>query len=138
MITFRCYDESGVREDFQAHTARDAAQEYVDSGDWGDTDTTWWCYVHTVEIDAEGEEIEGSEDSFRIAVEPKEPACVELEHDWDREHVSGHGGGVIVESTCEHCGHRRIVNTWAQCRSSGVQGLRSVAYREPEHESAAA
>src|SRR5690606_20815209 len=33
---------------------------------------------------------------------------------------------------CAYCGHYMIIDTWAQRRDTGEQGLRSVEYREPD------
>lgn len=136
--TFRCWDDSGTEIDIEAPTADEAAQEYVDGGDWGEQSKTWWCSVTTVEL-VDGEPDDDTCESHTIAVEPDEPKCSAREHEWrspfaivggikENPGVFGHGGGVKVHEVCVHCGCERVTDTWAQNPVTGEQGLRSVEY----------
>jgi hypothetical protein len=82
--------------------------------------------------------------SATVALDPDEPECSGGEHDWQSPHhilggleenpgVFGHGGGVIIEEVCMHCGCARITDTWAQNPDTGEQGLRSVEYSEGKY-----
>lgn len=135
---FRCWDDSGTEIDIEAPNADEAAQEYVDGGDWGEQSKTWWCSVTTVEL-VEGEPDDDTRESHTIAVEPDEPKCSAGEHDWrspfaivggikENPGVFGHGGGVNIHEVCVHCGCGRVTDTWAQNPVNGEQGLRSVEY----------
>lgn len=138
MAKWICSDGSGARETIEAPTAEAAAQEYADSGEWDTTGGTVWIHVGIVPVDA-------PEDprSVTITIHPPEPKCTAAEHDWRSPHsvvgglhenpgVVGHGGGVVITEVCAHCGAYRITDTWAQDRETGEEGLRSVAYRQPD------
>jgi hypothetical protein len=120
-----------------ADSAGEAAQRYVDEGDWGESDTTRWVRVHVYRAH------EQWDDGWWITVplDPEEPPCrsEEGEHDWQnpielvggiRENpgVFGHGGGVKIHEVCVRCGARRVTDTWAQDPCTGEQGLESVTY----------
>lgn len=140
MPTYMCWDESGTRVEISAESAVQAAKAYVADGDWGDHDETIWVRVRTAELATDGSL--GDTELHTVAIEPTEPACSFDEgHDWQSPHelvggleenpgVFGHGGGVLINEVCAHCGCRRITDTWAQDPLSGEQGLRSVEYRE--------
>lgn len=135
-----------------ADSAREAAEEYVSDGDWGDDSSTSWVDVHTWRIglqlgDDGVEEIRVDEETHTIAIEPREPACADgHEHDWRSPHsvvggcesnpgVWAHGGGVVITEVCLHCGRYRDTDTWAQHPQTGEQGLRSVEYRDADEAS---
>lgn len=130
-----------------AETAREAAQEYVDDGDWGDNDATSWVTVYVTPIDDDGEELEDEREDFTIFIKPDEPDCEgRKEHDWrspysvlgglkENPGVMGNGGGVIIKEVCAHCGKYRITNTWAQNYETGEQGLESVEYEDADSDS---
>src|SRR5690606_33066627 len=42
---------------------------------------------------------------------------------------------VIITDICMHCARYRIVDTWAQRRDTGEQGLEAIEYREPDESS---
>jgi hypothetical protein len=120
-----------------ATSAREAARQYVDDGDWGESDTTMWVHVHVWPAGGDADDSE----RIRIEIEPDEPACEsdEGEHDWQnpielvggiRENpgVFGHGGGVKIHEVCVRCGAFRVTNTWAQDPETGEQGLESITY----------
>ena len=140
-------DDGNAEVDYpDAETGREAAEEYVAGGDWGDVSETTWIRVSAwqvcVSVDAAGNRIEGryGDQSYTIAEEPEEPECAAgHEHEWTSPHeivggieenpgVQGHGGGVICEEVCLRCGCTRITDTWAQCPETGEQGLTSVRY----------
>lgn len=142
MNKYRC-DDGNAEVEIYAETARDAAQEYVDDGDWGEVTGTKWITVYVQQVDDDGNEI-GDRERIKIALEPDEPSCIDSrgdDHDWrspielvggcrENPGVYGHGGGVIITEVCMYCGTERTVDTWAQDRSDGEQGLESVRYEE--------
>ncbi len=70
-----------------------------------------------------------------LDIDPVSPPCQEgISHEWEEDEngVSGHGGGVIVTSTCKHCKLHRTTDTWAQNMATGEQGLASVKYDDSE------
>lgn len=95
--------------------------------------------THYVDVRVQCEET-GEEASDTVVVEPLEPPCSADEHYWDvpfRVLVWGHGGGVVSSTVCRHCGWYRRVDTWAQRRDTGEQGLTETAYLEPDERSLA-
>src|SRR5438067_469361 len=145
MKRYLCNDGNAEIE-IAADSAREAAQQYVDGGDWGVNQETDWVDVYVQEIDEDGEEV-GDRQCIKIAIEPDEPECSDgNEHDWQSPHsllggieenpgVWGHGGGVIITEVCVHCGIYRDTDTWAQDMSTGEQGLRSINYRDADEAS---
>lgn len=132
----------------------EAAQEYVDDGDWGDQSMTSWIDVATWregwEIDEDGEtsEVQVDEETHTIEIQPEEPDCEADKHDWrapfellggieENPGCWGHGGGVIYREVCAHCGVYRVTDTWAQRRDTGEQGLRSIEYEPADEDSRA-
>lgn len=117
-----------------ADSAEDAAQEYVDDGDWGDdsagcyTIYTWPGY-YVGEAYVEDRE---DRDSHNIVVDPDEPDCDDgHEHDWCTPHAVlggiksnpgcwAHGGGVIAKEICRHCGLLKTTDTYATNPSNGT------------------
>lgn len=152
MPNYRVWDVSGHVCFLSADSIDAAAQEYVDGGDWPYTTET---VHHQIWVDGEGPE---SPVTTIVSVDPDEPPCegtpaeddpadmwrqdtgpygrpVHVRtagHDWRETGVRGNGGGVIVRERCAHCGMVQITNTWAQCPSNGVQGLRSVSYEHAD------
>ena len=43
----------------------------------------------------------------------------------------------MITEVCAQCGRYRVTDTWAQCRDTGEQGLRSVTYRPADDPSLA-
>ena len=132
--------------EIEAETAEEAAQEYVDGGDWETTGETWWIDIRCTPLDDAGEEIEDDAETITIAVEQEEPECQEADHDWcsplevvggieSNPGVWGHGGGVKITEVCRHCGAYRITDTWAQRQDTGEQGFRSTEYRDADSDS---
>lgn len=95
---------------------------------------TFWEDVSWVRIDKNGDDIEGTEDEETFAVDPPEPPCRRAEHRWREESTQCHGGGVVIQYRCRHCGLVREYDSWAQRRDTGEQGLRSVTYDMTEYE----
>ena len=127
-----------------ADTAEEAAQKYVDGGDWEAETSTWWIDVLCTPTDDDGEPIEDEAETVTITVDPDEPDCSAPDHDWcspievvggidSNPGVWGHGGGVKITEVCRHCGGYRITDTWAQRQDTGEQGLESVEYREADN-----
>jgi len=124
-----------------------ALTEWTRSGDWEENDRTFWICDRAWPIDpVTGEEIDEERVDVRVAFEPAEPACEADGHDWKSPHsvlggleenpgVWGKGGGVVIREVCLHCGAYRVTDTWAQDRSTGVQGLESVTYEDADDDS---
>lgn len=104
----------------------EAAQIWVQTGDYPDHPETWW--IHLAVRRAYKRKKRGDFSSVSVEVPPDEPECTESKHKWVDEQTRCNGGGVIITDTCEHCGVKRIINTWAQDRETGSQGLTSVRY----------
>lgn len=137
-----------------ADSGGEAARLYVDGGDWGEPEETSWVKVYTwrrvlvLEEDGTTTELCMDRDSYSVAIEPDEPECTEDEHDWDDPHdvVGGcesnpgvycHGGGVVMRYVCAHCGRYMVIDTWAQDRTTGQQGLRGTSYEDADETSMA-
>lgn len=118
----------------------EAAQSYVDDGDWKRDETSWIdVRVWREAIDSNGDIVDVDVENHTITIQPSEPECDESEHDWqspeqivggckENPGVHGHGGGVIITEVCMNCGCERCTDTWAQNPANGVQGLRKVSY----------
>lgn len=96
-------------------------------------------YVEEVMIDRE---------QHTVNLDPPEPECAGDEHEWrsplsvvggieSNPGVWAHGGGVLIREVCRHCGRYRETDTWAQCPTTGAQGLRSVTYKDADGDSLA-
>ena len=132
-------DDGNAEVRVDAESAEDAAQEYVDDGDWGLDDHTIWVTVWVQPVSEHGHPI-GDRDSYRITLDPSEPSCSHEDgHDWQspielvggiesNPGVRGHGGGVVMTDVCLRCGCERVRDTWAQDPEDGTQGLDSVCY----------
>jgi len=143
-------DDGNVEVEYDSDSGEEAAQLYVDEGSWGNSSETQWVKVYywRVGYDEDGDEQQVYHGSYLAEVEPDEPECSADEHDWcspievvhgcvENPGVYGHGGGVIITEVCRHCGIYRETDTWAQDRSSGRQGLESIAYRDADEQSLA-
>lgn len=140
--TYQCTD-GYARVAIEADTPREAAQAYVDQGDWGDDAAeTCWITVYVTRCAAPDDPDEPERESYQIPLHPIEPDCSdgEHEHEWQAPYeilgglpenpgVWGHGGGVIIDEICGRCGIYRRTDTWAQDPETGRQGLRSITYR---------
>lgn len=122
-------DDGGAIIEVEAETGKEAAQEYVDEGDWGDVEETTWINMRVWQVTNGGDRV--NEEYHTITLEPEEPPCESELHDWQEDSVQGNGGGVIVVDRCQHCGLERTTNTWAQNRATGEEGLRSIKYAQP-------
>jgi hypothetical protein len=126
--------EDGVEEVVEAESldeAKKLARAALREGDWEGDETTCWPKA---EVYAEGEDGEWElVGETYITVHPKEPPCAEdedggeMDHDWCDEDLQAHGGGMVVEEVCRHCGTVRVRDTWSD-------GLRreSVSYRDAD------
>lgn len=124
----------------RATSGAEAAQDYVDDGDWGEREETDWVKVRAwraVEgVDAEGNTYSGvwQEDTHTVELPPNDPTP-DCEHDWQEyEPVRGHGAGVIYSNVCMRCGLIEEIDTYAQNPLTGEQGLTSVRYSGDEEE----
>ena len=112
-------------------SGKEAAQEYVDTGDWGPIEATTWISVRVWReaLDDAGEPIKIDEDWHKISLDPAVPSCSHDAHDWHEVGVWGHGAGVRMADCCRHCGCGRHIDTWAQDPEDGEQGLNSIRYQ---------
>jgi hypothetical protein len=142
-------DDGNAEIEMEADSGGEAAQEYVDGGEWGDRSETSWISVWAWRegIDADGEFVAVGRDKYKITLEAEEPECKDgFEHDWqsplsivggckENPGVYGSGGGVTIREVCLHCGCKKVTDTWAQDPTDGEQGLTSIDYTEREYES---
>ncbi|MEA3225106.1 MAG: hypothetical protein U9Q07_04085 [Planctomycetota bacterium] len=143
-------DDGNAEIDIEADSAREAAQEYVDGGDWGmdeDDASTTWIDVRVWKCDENGQIVDEDESELvTITLQPPEPRCHDGEdHDWKRPEwlggckenpgVQGHGGGTRGTDVCRRCGCYRHWDGWAQRPDTGEQGLDSVRYTAADEQS---
>ena len=135
-------DDGNAEVEMVSDSFAEAAQEYVDDGDWGDSClSTDWVTIYVWRRWILGDiVIDEERESFSIAIEPQEPECLnESGHEWvtpykvlgglpENPGCWGHGGGIIQHEVCVHCGTLRTTDTWAQRRDTGEQGLTSITY----------
>ncbi len=136
-------DDGNAEIEYSSEMApSEAADLYVDGGDWGERDRTTWVTVYTYRkgVDGDGKIRRVDRESHKVAIEAEEPECEDGgEHDWQSPYdilggckenpgVWGNGGGVIINEVCVKCGCGRTIDTWAQDMTDGEQGLRSVSY----------
>jgi hypothetical protein len=139
-------DDGHAEVDYsEMSSGREAADAYVASGDWSgdvDEDDQRTCYIHVhtwrvglrlVDDDAASDEREVEAcseidtETHVIDVDPTEPRCAsdvqrsERKHDW-----SGN------DSTCPHCGVRRIERDDATDAGTGQQGKHMIRYIRPD------
>lgn len=91
----------------------------------------------------------GETASDTIQLDEPAPDCIDgQDHDWQspyevlgglRENpgVWGKGAGIIAREVCRHCGTYRVIDTWAQRRDTGEQGLETVTYEPSDDDSRA-
>lgn len=127
-------------------TLNEAANEYVEDGDWGDQSSTNWIDVYAWRRWTLGKVVHDEDrECFTVEIDPEEPECTEEKHDWCSPHdvvggikenpgVWGNGGGLIINEVCRHCGCLKTIDTWAQRRDNGEQGLSSVIYDDGNHQ----
>jgi hypothetical protein len=127
--TWRCSDAdvAGTDLDIEADSAREAAEEYVSSGDFEPRERTCWIRVRCESAD--------DSDLIKVAIEPIEPKCeAGHAHAWRDGEPSGSGGGRLYIDTCRRCGVRRSTDTWASDPADGEQGLTQLAYLEADED----
>lgn len=141
MPAYLC-DDGNAEIEINAGSAKEAAQEYVDEGDYAReaSEGTYWVDVWVGAVGGAKEDRE----QITVTVDPEEPDCAEgQDHNWISPHwlvggceenpgVWGHGGGVIYNEACRHCGCGKHTDTWAQNMNTGEQGLCSVRYEVGE------
>lgn len=134
-------------------SGHDAAQSYVDGGEWGDIESgvTIDVTVWREGIDSEGDVVRVDVQEHGITILPEEPECAQAKdgaHDWQYPHGLVGGcdsnpgvwatGGTSFEflSVCANCGiFRRETSTGAQ-RNPG-DAKKTVEYLPPTTESLA-
>jgi hypothetical protein len=135
------FKAEGAEETITATSLADArtqAVEWAREGDYIDEgqETIW--------VDVRVDGADGSHDTVTVAIDPEEPECSdENGHEWaapvdivggckESPGVYGHAGGVTISEVCVHCGCRKLIDTWAQRRDTGEEGLKSLRY-DPKH-----
>lgn len=131
-FTVKWLDGSDVTEEIIASSLEEAAElasDMLRDADYNDLESTIWPEADVWDnVDSDNTK------RVRVTVDPAEPKCTRehrsdaLEHEWEQVYCRGNGGGVIVHESCEHCGKRRITNTWATNPANGTQGHDSVSY----------
>lgn len=140
--------DGGEHAEYDVDARQVAAARYVNDGEHSDPVSTVWhtvtvwprYYVYAYVVD----DVDDSS-THRVAVDPKEPPCSNLLHNWQAEYavvggvkenpgVWGHGGGVRINEVCASCGLLRVTDTWAQNPDTGEQGLQSVEYHKEGHQ----
>lgn len=138
--TYTCWDDSGVRMEIDAATAKEAAEEYAKDSGLEPASRTRWAHVWASLGDDDAE-------SFRIDIDAEIPVCV-LDgngHVWsspieivggikENPGVFGKGGGVLINEVCQICGCGRVTDTWACDPNNGERGLAAVEYRPGEYD----
>jgi hypothetical protein len=113
-------------------SGREAAERYVDGGQWGDPDdlTSSWVEVWVWTEDPDDPDGEPSDEACHyVPLHPDEPPCDdEHEHDWVLRDEQLSGGGAIIEWACTQCGCRHLKDSWARDPESGREGLTSHSY----------
>jgi len=110
---------------------RDAAEEFVYSAEWPETDETVWVrvVVRNLGVTHDGQAVSWNAGRYTIAVDPDEPDCTDDGgHDWVEDYTTFHGGSTYTQETCAICGLRKITDGWARDPKSGAEGLHSVSY----------
>lgn len=144
-------DNGHCEVEIEADSAKEAAQEYVDNGDYGHDCQTVHIHVYVCEGIDDGYRY--GEFSHTITVDPPTPKCEadgeEFDsHDWQAPHsilagdpknpgFFGHGRGAIIKHVCAHCGIYRKENTSAQNMDTGEYGLNTVTYFNADKKSIA-
>jgi hypothetical protein len=141
---FYVADDGNYSMMIEASNPKEAAEKYVDGGDWGiNTKTSWvriyvwggWRKEKNVIMHGLHSNHKKYIGSYRIEIEPDVIKCYsERGHRWadDGPHCRtwGNGGGVISKEICPRCGLIRISNSWDYDPSTGEQGLISEEYIE--------
>lgn len=133
----------------EAESHQEAAEEYVETGEWGDRTSTQWIDVVVAKrrVLPNGEIERFDEESVTVTLSAEEPPCLSgYEHEWvsplsvvggcqENPGVFASGGGARSVNICKHCGIYREDDTWAQRGDTGEQGLYSVSYRQADEKS---
>jgi hypothetical protein len=113
---------------------KEAAQEYVEGGEWGQGSPGFMgasVEVRTwqVAIDKDGDDVRVNEEWHTIDIEPEEPECPASEHEWTSEYEGGlrenpgvwstGGTSMCFHSHCEKCGMSRVTNITGPQRNPG-------------------
>ena len=111
-------DDGNNEVEYSGLTHNEAAQQYVDEGDYGVGHQTVYIAVSTYRYgyDDEGDLVQCDEERHTIEIDPPEPPCESDsadedhngQHDWLPYSLNGHGGGAISKHICRHCGMWKI------------------------------
>jgi len=142
-------DDTGEIYDIEAETIDEAIDEmhlWMEDVYFDRSDGTVFYSASLYEVDENGEIIGFSLYDETMELHPDEPACTDGDHDWQKPYellggltenpgVWGKGGGIVYTEVCKKCGLYRTIDTWAQNRDTGEQGLTSISYRAPDEQS---
>lgn len=153
------YADDGNAEVYfpDAKSGKEAAEQYVEDGDYGDSggivEVSYWKRAICMYKDEDGEE--DIDDDVKIDYEtidveiqtPEPPCCQEEGHNWESPHellggleenpgVWGHGAGVIENTVCSNCGMQRCIDTAATDPSTGRE-FTEYSYKEPNEKTLA-
>jgi len=124
-------------------TPEEVAQEYVNSGNWGESTKTDWVDIHVYNAEPWVGDFDFNEncvDTITVAIEPEEPDCEHpAGHIYASPHslvgglkenpgVQGSGCGTKGTCICMLCGLVQHWDNWAQRHDTGEQGLDSTEY----------
>jgi len=108
----------------------EAAEGFVDGGNWNVVDESVHITVEVYRTDADGDRVD--RDQHTISLHPMMPECIDgHSHSWEQSHIHGNGGGVVCEETCSRCGLRMTTDTWAANPSNG-EPVTSISYDPAE------
>jgi hypothetical protein len=120
----------GHRETCKPSELDDKLRDWIEDGEYEREATIWargyaW---YTDPVTGERDEVA----RVSVTLDPVEPDCVDGGadgHVWrDFGDTRASGAGVVYTEACERCGCLRTVDTWAQDRCTGEQGLTSTQY----------
>jgi len=143
-------DDNNSEVKTTADNGEDAAQAYVDGGDWTDEAgqgceivVTVWQYA----VDADGDYVRVNEDRHAITIKPDHDKLIkdaggdtDCEHDWTSEGEGGSdrnpgvwstgGTGLTIAKHCTACGLHRTEHSVGNQRNPGERD--TFEYRQPE------
>lgn len=143
LTQWELWEEGHHYRTIEADTAKEAleaAKGNVDRSNYHDTDETLYIAVSVCNV------VTSEEADATVTCDPDEPDCLDgQDHDWqspielvggikENPGVWGNGGGVVIHGACLRCGCGRVIDTWAQDRSTGRQGLTSVSYEAGKYD----
>jgi len=115
-----CTDSEGGEAIIHATSVKRAAQIFAETGDWPESNSTFW-----VKVNVKGRK---EEDVIKVPIHPEVPLCNKEEHEWIDVEFWSSSGGIKYKEKCINCNLYKITDTWAQDCMDGEQGLHSITY----------